>query len=249
MKRKLVLMLTGTILTVIVCRCGGSASATAFSCTATGTLVDPNNASSPVTSVSVVLTGANDTGPFSVTIGGVANSMTTTAQTFSVPATANVIAGGIVSVTDTADTAYVTSCTITTNGLTTGTYPYGTPTPVGGGYYYPGGTFTCPGATTSGTTSVTCQLDRASGVFYVGDTIVYNVLSSTGEKIYLSAWDPGEPWDGTPPTFPMQTPVAISYSQPGPKHLQFCGVSATRANVLCNGGQPMLDDISINARY
>lgn len=97
----------------------------------------------------------------------------------------------------------------------------------------------------SGSSStLTCNLSHLAGTYYVGQAVVFNITSSTGEPLLVTYWDAGEPWS-IPPSYPLHPPLVGRYDYGGSKNVRILAGSATRPGVLCNGGAYLTDYVYI----
>lgn len=142
-------------------------------------------------------------------------------------------------------TATVTSYLATTVTVNVIAYEAGVGTPIGSGQT----TLTFTGSGTypyaAGTAALNCTLGHEVGTYYVGSPVTFDVQSNTGEPVLVTAWNPGENWNGTPPTLPIPVPMSLSYGNPGQFLITVQAESAVRPGVFCNGGAPLYDLINV----
>ncbi|MEZ4751322.1 MAG: hypothetical protein R3B54_12110 [Bdellovibrionota bacterium] len=98
--------------------------------------------------------------------------------------------------------------------------------------------------TFSGSSSgLTCTLTKVSGTYYRNSPVTFVITSNTGEKLRLTAWEPGEAWDNGAPSFPLsiyQNGVYNyfygTYSYTGSKTVRVIAESVSRPGTYCNSG-------------
>lgn len=98
-----------------------------------------------------------------------------------------------------------------------------------------------------------CQLYGCSGYYCANQPVAFYIQTSTGERVRLTQLYTGEPWYGTPPTFPMSisdlppySAFSITYDGPGTKTVQAQAESESRLGTLCNGGALMQAVINVH---
>jgi hypothetical protein len=79
--------------------------------------------------------------------------------------------------------------------------------------------------------------------------VPFYLYTNTGESLYVTNWDSGEPWYPYPPSFPILvtqgTTLGTNYGTSGTKYVQMAVQSASRSGVLCNGNGILTDIVNI----